>query len=378
MAKGCSSFFNNRTREAAMYKKSLFLMFLLSVSLNAVSGEVDVKKLHKGKWIEVASENFLVMTDAKEERAQAMARELEQFRHFLAMLLGYKQRELPQKIVIILAKDKSTFTALGMPKDYAGIFIQAATPLIFANSKGFSSSDDGKASMGRQVVLHELTHLLINNASISLANPPWYSEGTAEYFGSYSQKKDTVFLGEMGLLQNRFYSLVKWSSLGGKAFEDTELENIDTESLFKAANAGIKLDMNRGEEKDVGKFYARALAAVHYLNADPERRKQMYQYLYLINKGYTVDDAFKAVFKMTFAEFDTQLNKYISGEYVYARIFNGIKYPEFKFSTRPLEPKEAMRLVISRIAMAGPPLMEEGDINTMYRDIKKLYPDIFE
>src|SRR5687768_11943747 len=117
MTKGCSSFSTIGRERRAMYKRSLFMMFLMSISLNAFAGEVDVKKLHKGKWIEVSSENFLVITDAKEERAQAMARELEQFRHFLALLLGYKQRELEQKIVVILAKDKSTFIALGMPKE---------------------------------------------------------------------------------------------------------------------------------------------------------------------------------------------------------------------------------------------------------------------
>src|SRR5688572_21912234 len=90
----------NRERRA-MYKRNLYSILLLSISLNAFSGEINVGKLHKAKWLEVVSGNFVVVTDAKEKQAQAMARELEQFRYFLALLLGYKQRELPQKIPVV-------------------------------------------------------------------------------------------------------------------------------------------------------------------------------------------------------------------------------------------------------------------------------------
>lgn len=338
---------------------------------DAFSGEINVGKLHKAKWTEVSSGNFVVITNAKEKQAHAMVRELEQFRHFLALLLGYKQRELPQKIPVVLAKDEKTFTNMGLPPEYAGLFVQQNDqPLIFANSKGFSSSSDGKASLGRQVVLHELVHLLMNNASIELANPPWYSEGTAEYFGSYVEKKGEVVIGDLSLLQDRFYSLLKPSGAG--------FQSVDTESLFKASEVGIKVDMNRREQKDIGKFYARSLAVVHYLNADPERRKKMYQYLYLINKGYSVDEVFKSVFQMTFDELDRRLDEYISGKFVLVRTFSGIKYPEFQFSTRALAQREAMGFLVSRIAMVrGTSLIEDGNIEAMYSDVRKIYPDLF-
>jgi hypothetical protein len=351
-----------------MFKRSLFLMFLLSVSLNSFAGEVDVKKLHKAKWIEVTSENFLVITDAKEKKAQAMARELEQFRHFLALMLGYKQRVLQQKVAVILAKNKFTFAALGLPKEYAGIFVQSSQPMIFANSKGFSSSSDGHASMGRQVVLHELTHLLMNNISINLANPPWYSEGTAEYFGTYTEKRGMAILGEMKLLQERWYSMTKPGP-------GIEIESVNTETLFKTGDIGIKVNMNKILQSNIERFYARSLAVVHYLNADPERRKMMYQYLYLINKGHSVDDAFKAVFKMTFAEFDKDIDEYINGDFLYARTFEGIKYPEFTFSSRALEQRQALDFLVSYLASVGAPLMEDSHITTMYQEAKKLYPN---
>jgi hypothetical protein len=350
-------------------------MFLLSVSLNTFPAEINVGKLHKAKWIEVSSENFLVVTDASEEQAQAMAKELEQFRHFLALLLGYKQRALMGKVPVILAKNRTMASALGMPSNYAGFFARQDTRIvIFANSKGFHSSSDGRTSQGRQVVLHELTHLLMNNASIGLANPLWYSEGVAEYFGSYAEKKGQVILGDMTLLQHRFYSLQRPG--GG-------YESMDTESLFKATEVGIPIDSNRKKEIEAENFYARSLAVVHYLNADPERRKKMYQYLLVINKGFSVDDAFKGVFQMTFAELDKQLREYISSKYVYGRVFDigkgGVEYPEFVFATRKLEQREAMNFLIPRIAMLrSSALLGAENVDAMYQEVEKLYPDFIQ
>lgn len=357
-----------------MTRKILYLALLLSISLNAFSGQINVKKLHKAKWMEVSSENFTVITDAKEKDAHAMARELEQFRYFMALLLGYKQYEVSKKIPVILTKDNSTYTAMGIPSDYVGFFVRRDSEfVIFANSKGFSSASSGRSSFGRQVVLHELTHLLINNASIGLADPPWYSEGIAEYFGTYVERKGQVILGDLTLLKNRFYSLLKPGS--------GQYESMDTESLFKTTELPISANLSRKEEMERARFYARSVVVVHYLNADPVRRKNMFIYLRLINEGYSVDEAFNAVFQMTFADLDEALDKYISGKFVYGRVFNigpgGVEYPEVKFTARPLDPRAALELLVPRIAMIGGGLLEDGSIEAMYQDIEKLYPDFF-
>jgi hypothetical protein len=215
----------------------------------------------------------------------------------------------------------------------------------------------------------------MNNASIGLANPPWYSEGIAEYFGTYVEKKGEVIVGDVSLVQDRFYSMLK---PGGQGYQ-----SMDTESLFKATEVGIDIDLNRKERREVEKFYARSFAVVHYLNADPERRKQLHQYLRALEKGYPVDASFKAVFQMSFAELDEQLDRYITGKYVYARVFStgkgGVEYPEFPFSTKPLERREAMKFLVPRIAMlAGTPLLQHESVDAMYRDIEKLYPDYFK
>jgi hypothetical protein len=55
------------------------------------------------------TDNFTVLTDAKELKAVEMVKELENFRHFIARLLGYKQRGIDYKIPIILASNKKHF-----------------------------------------------------------------------------------------------------------------------------------------------------------------------------------------------------------------------------------------------------------------------------
>jgi hypothetical protein len=354
-----------------MANKIVFLALLLSISLNAFCGAVDVKRLHKAKWVEVSSDNFTVITDAKEKDAYTMAVELEKFRYFMAFLLKYKQHELSIKIPVILARNKTTFSALGIPSRYAGLFVRRGREYaIFSNSDGFYSVS--RSSHGRQVVLHELTHLLMNNISIGLADPPWYAEGTAEYFGTYVEKKGKIILGDIFLLKNRFDFLLR--PAGG-------YESVDTESLFKTEEFRPSSNTSWAESIETGKFYARSLAVVHYLNADPERRRNMLLYLFLINKGHSVDASFGEAFQMSFKEMDNAVNRYIFSGHVYARTFNvgsgGIEYPEFHFSTRNLGQKEAMSYIVPRVAMIGGGLLKDGDVETMYQDIEKLYPDFF-
>jgi len=88
-----------------------------------------------------------------------------------------------------------------------------------------------------------------------------------------------------------------------------EYENVDTESLYKTA--GEDLYANKASRKHaefMNKFYARAFIVVLYLFGGINHTKKLSQYLFSLNQGIPVDEAFKHAFKMTFAEFEKEVN----------------------------------------------------------------------
>lgn len=362
-----------------MKKQFLIIVFsvcVLGAAVPSTAGEVNIKKLNKLDWIKLETDNFVAVTDAKERQAKEMVEELERFRHFMAFLLGYKQKGTMAKVPVILARKGSTLEAMGVPDNYAGLFVKNALGefAIFSNAKGFKASSQGKGNWGRSVVLHELVHLLINNTSLNLATPPWYNEGIAEYFGTYMEKDGKIMLGDVSIVKDQFYSMLD---------QRGRPESVDTEKLFKTRQEelGIADNMTRDQEKFTDKFYARSFAVVHYLNADPGRRKQLLTYLYLLNNDHPVDASFKHAFNMEFAELDSFVDGYINDKYMMARVFpmgeGGVEFPEFAHTTVALESREALEFLVPRMVLYANTFLGEENLEKMYADIEAMYPDFF-
>jgi hypothetical protein len=354
----------------------LLAVLILGSSLHA--GEVDVKRLHKAKWTRLDTENFSVITDAGEKKGFAMAEDLEHFFYFASRGLGFEQRPLADRVTVILAKRTSTFTGMGVPDEYGGVFLSRPDLrefVLVANASRFSASAEGGSSSGRSIVLHELMHLIIRNGTIGIANPPWYNEGIADYFGTYIRKKDEIILGDLSLLQYRFYSILTPSG--------SRFESIQSESLFKTAQEELPIveDASRKQNRTVSKFYARSAAVVHYMNADPERRRQLYTYLYLIKNGRGIDESFDYAFKMTFEELDQRVHDHLNSRFVMARTFNvgkgGVEFPDVTYEAKSLDAREALRILITRIRLFSDSFLGEGNREKMNADVEEFYPDLF-
>ena len=342
----------------------------------SLGGEVNVKHLYKQKWIQMESDNFSVLSNANASKTAKMLQELEDFNYFVPMLLGFKQRNaFSQKFPVILAKNKDSLASMGVPKDYAGVFIKGSEQVIFARVDGFKSSKKGRGSWGRSVILHELSHLLVDNTKLQLASPPWYTEGIAEYFGTYVRKKNKIILGDMSILQHRYQSMV--ANIGGK------FDNIDSESLFKTTKRDLNISAknDRKHVKFLNRFYTRSVSVVHYFNADNKRRKDMYTYLHLLHKGYTVDEAFTYVFDMTFSELDEKVNAYIDGKFVMARTFdigkNGLQFPKAKTQVVDISKDQSMDYLYRKISLFSDNFLGFGNRDKMNADFEKSIPGFF-
>lgn len=274
-----------------------------------------------------------------------------------------------------MAKSKSTFSAWGFDKTVAGLFTtNNGEVTFFANADRFSSGKSGKVSLGRQIVLHEMVHLLMNNSELSKvwAMPPWYTEGIAEYFGTYVERKGQIYLGDMSLVGNRFYSM--WRGGGG-------LELIDVAELLTDDYRDKQGSSRRSDQRFVEKFYARSFALVHYLNADPERRKKMFQYLIALKKGFTVQESFDGVFEMTYEELDHEVDSYLNGRYVSVRVFKigkgGVEFPAFETEVKKVKSRLALTHMVSKLQQIADPYLSDDDKQEMYVDLEKIYPDFF-
>jgi hypothetical protein len=354
----------------------LLAVLILGSPLHA--GEVDVKRLHKAKWTRLDTENFSVITDAGEKKGFAMAEDLERFFSFASKSLGFEQRPLADRVTVILAKKTSTFHRMGVPEGYEGVFLSRLDLrefVLFANASQFSASVEEGSSSGRSNVLHELMHLIIRNGTVGVENPPWYDEGIADYFGTYIQKKDEIILGDLSLLQDRFYSILTPS--GGR------FESIQSESLFKTTREELPIfeDASRKQDRTVSKFYARSAAVVHYMNADRERRRQLYTYLHLIKNGHGIDESFDYAFKMTYEELDKHVNDHLNSRFVMARTFNvgqgGIEFPDVTYEAKSLDAKEALRILIAKIRLFSDSFLGDSNREKMNADVEDIYPDLF-
>lgn len=357
--------------------RMLICVFFSGAAMMANAG-VDVQTLDNSNWVKVESDNFVVMTDATNQKARMMVAELERFHRFMTPLIGEIQTTA-DKVPLILAKTPVTYGALGIPRGYAGIFsyTPAGEYSIFANVGGFTRENDGRRNWGRSIVLHEIVHLLIRQSPLGAQVPPWFDEGAAEYFSTYVEDGGNVLLGNVKFAQDRMRSMLRPHS----RLEDLDKTVIDTENLFKTPKTalGVTASSTSERQKFLDEFYVRSLAVVHYLNADDGRRQQLVDYFDLILAGYSVNEAFSQAFQMEFSQLDELVEEYIQGEHMVTRVFpiggRDITPLESLPVVSKLPRRDAMEFLIPKISSLSDALLGEGTRDKMYSALEAIYPD---
>lgn len=359
-----------------MIKKIFFTIGLIILMPTFCSaGKVNLKNLNKANWTYFETDNFNVLTDAKEDKAFEIVRELENFKFFLSVVLNYKQKNLSEKVFIIASKNSKSFKSLGMPANYAGIFMNRYDHyVIFAMCGGFTAANRGGPSYGRSIVFHELVHLVVRNSSSEYATPPWYNEGIAEYFSTYIQRGDKIIVGDMDIQSNRFFSML---------MTDGKIDDIDSESLFKTTRADLKFP-HKGEKYQaiLNKFYAQSFMAVHYMLGDNDRVNKLARYLYSLKKGFSIDESFKRSFNMTFSELDNELNKYMRSNLISVSVYNvgknGIKFPDMAIKRIEITKRDALGLLYKNMSLLSDNILDDDAFNNLSNDLEIIYPGIID
>jgi tetratricopeptide (TPR) repeat protein len=242
----------------------------------------------KERWTTLTIDELTVYSSADDYTTRGVASDLVRLRGALGAVTKLKVRSpLPTRVYIF--GDRRTFeqysqAAIGRSDNLSGVFLSDRDGnhvLIAGSSKGVD-----------RVVFHEMTHYFLRN-TVSSHVPLWFNEGLAEFYSTFSARKETVDVG-MPIADH-----LAW-------LHNEKL--IPLKDLF-AINHDSK-EYNEGNRQGV--FYAESWALVHYLMiGNPARRDQLGTYVGLIASGKPIDDAFQAAFHSSYAELEGELRRYV-------------------------------------------------------------------
>ncbi len=251
-----------------------------------VAAEVDLPKPGQ-KWIELKTTNFRFFSNAGRGATQRVAIDLEELRSVLAELSDFELQSPVPTTIYVFRNDRSfepfKIRHNGEPAEITGYFSRQE------GGNYIAVSADSPSVSG--VVFHEYVHFITANNFGEL--PVWLSEGLAEFYETFEVIRETVFIG-LPLRSHLFHLR------GTLPIPLSELLLVDHESPL----------YNETERR--GDLYAESWALTHYLLlGNHDRRRQLTNYLHLLNQGATYYDAFTTSFGADLEKLQGELHAYI-------------------------------------------------------------------
>lgn len=284
-------------------------------------------------WMEARSAHFIVIGNGKPNDIEAMATELEQFDSVIRRFHGMSDSEASQANPLTVYVVNNTAEVVrycrGCPSDVAGFYEGRASGSVAWTPKrsGAGYKTDLKP---RQVLYHEYGHhFLLGNWS--MAAPPWFTEGYAEFVATVIKTKEGFQVGAPPLYR-------AWGLVNGVA--------LSAEDLFDPTRRS-KLTP---EQRDA--LYGRGWLLTHYLMLDPARIKQLHQYLALLNSGTPSIAAAKQTFG-DLGALDKALTTYLNARYLRAVTVKFADIPVPKIALRPLTEGQAALIAMRMLSRAG-------------------------
>lgn len=315
---------------------TMWFLACLSAAISvSAAADANFKALRKQKWLLIESPHFSIMTDANEKLGVKLIDDLEAYHHINSVIFAKQNNQLPALNILAINKN-STFRSLGLERSIAGIFSMAGNePFGIANISGYKGATQRKATFAKQTLFHEYVHYLTAYENQDTDLPLWFSEGRAEYLGTFWFDEKHAYFGDIYALKDRIPALYGPSGVL-QISSDTILTKQRNQLNFSGWNNGSTFE-----------FYGRAFFIYHYFNSSSEKRQQL---LKLVNAQKTMNaaDALKEATGMTFDELDNAVEKYVMGD-LQMRVFSitegSWNIPKTDYKIKTLTPNEAeMRL----------------------------------
>lgn len=254
-------------------------------------------------WRRAESENFVLYSQASENKLREQAALLEDYHGFLRMLTNVTEPNSPNELNIYMVKSAAQLRSIrAMPAGIAGAYV--------ASSSGIAAVvDESAPGQGQEILLHEVAHHFMKQYR-PLPYPAWYVEGFAEYVSTASFKKGAVEFGRPSI--GRAYALVqgKWLPLDRVVFG-----RVPTDRDGMSA------------------FYAQSWLLTHYLMRNETLRPRLTAYLAAAANGEEQRKAFAASFPAPIADLERELRAYTK---------RGMTYSIFKRASETAAPPVAI------------------------------------
>lgn len=283
-----------------------FCLLLLTLTAPALfAAEADIEGLSDDDWLLITSKNFEIVTDLKEEKARHLIEDLEAYRYFSIDMMGLKILANTKPLRVLAIGDTTNFRKLGLPEMMAGVF--NLNPLGYSAIANVSeySVNAKVASFGRQVLFHEYNHFLMRLTINSKNYPMWYSEGMAEYWGTFRFDGQKIYIGDAQSLAFRSMDL----------FNNVGKMQVDTKKIMATDNLpySSKKDIDK---TSISRFYAQAFFLTHYFHSTAELQAATEKYMEYLGYGYKRDDAFQKAFNTSYEDLDKNLKSYLKNRMV--------------------------------------------------------------
>lgn len=312
------------------------------------------------RWIELQSDNFVMMTDAGEKRGRAFFAGLDEFRNYLLGQHPEVRHKNSSPVRVVAFANGNSFHSIvdevhvsgGFQQTYRGDYAIADLSVRIPDGRLTIDSTRG-SRLGRSTIVpiyvyaarallqHEYVEYVLATQR-DLRYPLWFREGYAEYLSTFRVINDrTALVGEIPRYRLAVLQNLDW---------------IPLDALFGARS----YDMGHPIEV----FYAQSWLIVHYLMSDPERAQSLQDYIALIYGGASEKDAFYQAFKLTEQEFYSAIRTYSRREkFPMQRIDVGAQSAP-QITTREMRPDEVkfhlgyIKLQFSGQQAAGVGLLE--------------------
>jgi tetratricopeptide (TPR) repeat protein len=281
----------------------------------------------KDDWTSVRSKNFFLVGNAGEKEIKQVANRLEQFREVFRHLFRDVSFDSPVPTTVVVFKNDGAYKPFkpvveGKIRDVAGYFQSGEDVNYITLTPPRGGGEDPY-----RTIYHEYVHLLVANNLGAGSVPPWFNEGLAEYYSTFSV--DDARKVRLGDLIDSHILLLR----------QTRMPPLKT--LFELDY--YSLHRNRSEARSV--FYAQAWALVHYIiqSNNGARLPQMNKFLELTAAGRPVGPAFVEAFQTDLAAMEKELKNYVNGNSFRAHVATFKNRLEFdaEMEAAPLTEAEA-------------------------------------
>jgi tetratricopeptide (TPR) repeat protein len=281
------------------------------------------------EWRVAESENFQVISEEKPEEMMKLAAKLERLKMVMTAFSGVKKERPGKKLKVYWVNNAYKIQQLikGGGGYIQGYYVAATPygPIAVTPGKKMLS---GRKQVGGNdqdgidpeiVLFHEYGHhFMLQNFPV--AYPQWFVEGFAEYYG-YT-----------GFEENGDIKLGDYATIRRDEFRYLGLMNMK------------KLLDNTPKPPNTS-FYGTSWLLTHYLQFNPERRKERDAYLADVQAGMESVAAAEKNFKGGVKGLEKDLKKYLSGHTFPVQTLGGIRQigtEDIKLSSLPADRASAM------------------------------------